>query len=747
MSDWTLRLFGGARVERDGTPLEGPATQRQRLALLATIGTSPNGLSRERALGLLWPDAQPDRARHALSNAVYALKQSLPDDVLLTPGDDLRLNPEGIRVDVVAFEKAIAAGEFEAAATLYSGPFLDGFRGGGVDFEHWADAERARLARRYREVLDALAREAEADGRLPDVVRWRRAAAEADPFASEEAVALLRALIDAGDPIAAIRHARTHEALLADELEVPPDQRVADLSAEAEELLARGASQEERPQRVVDDGRGQVGAGALGEVGAGAPKRPERPWTTRWRTLAAAAGIVIVGVVAGLRSFPGGAMDPIERVAVLPLANLSALPDQEYFADAMTELLTAELARIDGLEVVSRTTAQRFRGTDLPLEQVAAELGVDAVIEGSVFRSDEDLLITAQLIAVGPERHLWAESYEGRVGEAIELQRGVARAVARTIQRELGPSSSSSTGADEALDLYFLGMARQQKFTPEGVRASIESLEAAVAIDSTFGPAWSKLAESYWMLTQPMDAYTHHEGMTRARVAAESARSLDPTDALATTVLGWVQLFHSLDAAGAETLFRRAVRGAPQSAAGYAGLSFALSAQGRHDEAIDAGRRARALEPLVLSFRSSLAEVLLYARRYTDAEAEVNRTLALDPSFHRARTVGRWIAEAEERWSDALMWAGPDWPASPAEPLNRQTYWGAHLEAFGQEGLASAMDLAWIHAGLGDAANAVALLEAAREAGDGGLVLLGVAPQWDGIRDHPGFQRLLRSPL
>lgn len=174
---------------------------------------------------------------------------------------------------------------------------------------------------------------------------------------------------------------------------------------------------------------------------------------------------------------------------------------------------------------------------------------------------------------------------------------------------------------------------------------------------------------------------------------------------------------------------------------GPPGASLGRGVQGRHDEAVAAARQARALEPLVLSFRTALSEVLLYADRYDEAEAEVARTLALDPDFRRGRTVGRWVLEARERWQEAADLGGRHGPADPGE-WSRERYWRPVLDSLRGSSAASALDRAWAHAELGEAEPALTLIEQARAEGDGGLVLLGVAPQWDRIRDDPRFGRL-----
>lgn len=228
-----LNLLGGATLEGPDGPLSGPPAQRHRLALLAVLACSPGlALGREKLLGLLWPEADTGRARRLLTVAVHAIRSALGQEVLLTRGTDLRLNPARLRVDVLEFRAALAAGDLAAAVALYGGPFLDGFfLDDAPEWERWADAERDRLASRRLLALEELARQAEGRGDTAGAVEWWTRASGEDPFCGRLAAGAMRALAAAGDRAGALRVARTHAARILEEFGTEPDEEVRRLAA------------------------------------------------------------------------------------------------------------------------------------------------------------------------------------------------------------------------------------------------------------------------------------------------------------------------------------------------------------------------------------------------------------------------------------------------------------------------------------------------------------------------------------
>src|SRR5918996_1485424 len=232
-----LRTFGTVLVERDGQPLGGMAGQRRVLALLSLLGVARDrGLSRDRVLGLLWPDADPERSRQALTQALYHARRALNEPDLFFASGDVSLNPAVIASDVGDFEAALDRGDLGSAVALFAGPFLEGFYvSGAPEFERWATAERARLNDRYVRALETLATEAEAARDYRTAVERRKQIAGIDPFNSRIALELVMAMAAAGDRAGALQHARVHETLLRKELEVEPAAAFTTLVAQLRE--------------------------------------------------------------------------------------------------------------------------------------------------------------------------------------------------------------------------------------------------------------------------------------------------------------------------------------------------------------------------------------------------------------------------------------------------------------------------------------------------------------------------------
>ena len=227
----TLQLFGGCALVAHGEAIGGPAAQRRRLALLALLGSSPGGgLSRDKLVAYFWPEDDRDRARHFLSDSLFTLRKTLGKDVLLKAGDDVRVNPDVLDVDVMQFEQIVARGDLAEAVALYRGPFLDGFFiADAPEFERWAESERDRLARRYALCVEQLATSREVISDWTTAAEWWQVLATHDPYGSRIALRAMRALEANGDAAAALRHGLAHESRVRDELGLEPDPSVVAL--------------------------------------------------------------------------------------------------------------------------------------------------------------------------------------------------------------------------------------------------------------------------------------------------------------------------------------------------------------------------------------------------------------------------------------------------------------------------------------------------------------------------------------
>jgi eukaryotic-like serine/threonine-protein kinase len=487
--------------------------------------------------------------------------------------------------------------------------------------------------------------------------------------------------------------------------------------------------------------------------------RGRRARLRRWITAAAAGSAVALLTVVlivrggGLRhGLPGGAgAGSIRSLAVLPFTNLSGDPQQEYFADGMTDELITSLAQIAALRVISRTSVMQYKGTHKKLPAIARELGVQAVVEGSVARQGERVRITAQLIEASNDRHLWASSFEREAKDVLFLRGDLSQAITGAIRAVLTPEERTRLGNvrpvnSNAYEAYLRGRSHGAKFTAQEMSNAIDYLQEAVARQPDYALAYAEMARDYWYLGQPLGGMHYREAMEKARAAAAKAMDLDPTLGEAYSALGAVRLWYEWDSADAEKLFKRALELTPGDAFTHFQYGFFLVATGRPEAAITEGRRAVEISPLELTVRVALAEVLFFARRYDDSIQECRKMIALDPAFPRAYVDLSWDYQATGRYDSAGA-AVADWwklqsNSKHAEEIRRAA-------ASGREGYLRCLLVqfgrgAGTLAQLGEIDEAIAALEHGYSVRGGDMIFLEVIPFLDPLRSNRRFQDLVR---
>jgi TolB-like protein/Flp pilus assembly protein TadD len=326
---------------------------------------------------------------------------------------------------------------------------------------------------------------------------------------------------------------------------------------------------------------------------------------------------------------------------VLPLENLSRDPEQEYFTDGLTEALITSLAKISALRVVSRTTAMHYKGMHRSVREIARELDVDAVVEGTVLRSGERVRISAQLIDAQSDTHLWAESYERDLQNVLTLHSDVARAVATEIQIKLTPKdqqqlATGQTGDTQAYEAYLKARYHWNKFTPEGVRKAVEYFQQAIAIDPSYSVAYSGLADcssrmGWWGFVSP------ERGFGAGRAAAQKAVELAPTLAEAHGSLAWAVMHYDWDLVMAEKEFRRALDLNSNYMSVQHFYAASLAAMTRWDDAMVEINRVLRLDPLSLITNMTAAKILAHAHRFEESAKYSRKALEIDPTFPPAR--------------------------------------------------------------------------------------------------------------
>jgi serine/threonine protein kinase/TolB-like protein/Flp pilus assembly protein TadD len=484
--------------------------------------------------------------------------------------------------------------------------------------------------------------------------------------------------------------------------------------------------------------------------------------TDLWRwTLAAAAILLAIGVGVYLLVGRG---EVIDSIAVLPLANFSGDPEQEYFADGMTEAVITELGKIGALRVISRTSVMQYKGARTPLPEIARALKVDAVVEGSVLRFGDRVRITAQLIEAATDRHLWSESYERDLRDVLTLQREVARAIANQIQIKLTPQeqarlANAGSVNPEAYDTYLKGRYYQEKRTEEGLKKSIEYFEQAIAKDPNYAPAYSGFADSYSYLGNH-GFFPPNEASPRAKAAAAKALEMDESLAEAHTSLAYVKMNYDWDWVGAGKEYRRAIELNPGYTKAHSLYAWYLAAQGRFGEAIAEMKRALELDPLSLYDNTNLGWHLRMARRYDEAIEQLRMTLDMDPTFAQGRLDLGQVYEQKKMYEQAIvefrkaitLYGG----SAPSTAALGHAYAVAgkrdeaekvlsELKALSKQKYVSSFDVAVIYTGLGEKEQAFAWLEKAYKQRDGWLAgRLKVDPRLDSLRSDLRFADLLR---
>ena len=323
----------------------------------------------------------------------------------------------------------------------------------------------------------------------------------------------------------------------------------------------------------------------------------------------------------------------IRSIAVLPLRNFSGDPDQDYFADGLTDELIARLAKLSAIKVISHTSMMHYRKTEKTIPEIARELNVDAVLEGSIVRSGERIKVTAQMIRASTDEHLWAETYERDLRDVLALQADLSSTIAHQIgitmtQRERSDLDRVLTVNPNAYDAYLRGRFQWGNYTEQGLRDAVVSLQEAIRLDPSLSSGYSALARSYQELAYYVQP---KEVVPMAQQAAVEALRLDDCNAEAHTVRGWIKLHYDWDFAGAEAEYKRGIECEPWASQPHDEYATYLDTMGRLDDSQREHKIALERDPVSVLTRVHYADSFFYARRYDMAEKEYEEIVRLDP--------------------------------------------------------------------------------------------------------------------
>ncbi len=494
-----------------------------------------------------------------------------------------------------------------------------------------------------------------------------------------------------------------------------------------------------------------------------------RWWRRRGSQLTAAATILAVAAVVAVlvrpALGPGGAGSaPIERLAVLPLTNLTGDTAQNYLVDGLHDLLITDLAMLPNLTVISRSSVMGYRNAPKPVPTIARELKVDAVVEGSVLRTGDTLRMTVQLIDGRSDRHLWADTYSRSYGEVL----GVPPQAARVIAERLGTAAATPALArlthvraiaPQAADLFLKGRHFCYQFTSDGYRQGIQALRQAVDMDPTFAIAFAALGECYSNMSflgfaAPQDAFP------KAKAAAQQALALDSTLGVAYVTRALEELQYEWDATTAEADFARALQLSPGSMETHYWRSFWLLSRGRFDEALREVRRAIELDPLNMTTSLSLGWTAFNARRYDSSIAALKRTQEMDPRSYWPHlqlawnyTMKRMPGEAVRECEQAVALGDPEDQQVPTGCAWVYAQAGKQAEArrllsrvleMGKRHWIDPYMVAGVYGAMGDRNEGFRWLDRAVAERSAEVVFLGVDPFLDVLRSDPRFAELQR---
>jgi serine/threonine protein kinase/tetratricopeptide (TPR) repeat protein len=454
----------------------------------------------------------------------------------------------------------------------------------------------------------------------------------------------------------------------------------------------------------------------------------------------------------------------IRSIAVLPLDNYSGDSTQDYFAEGMTDELTAALATISQLRVTSRGSAMQFQGKQRPpTPDIAKRLNVDAVVEGSVIRSGDRVRITAQLIDARADKHLWSESFERNSRDVLSLQADLASAIARAInvrltEREQARLASAPSLSPEAHDAYLKGRYFFNRPSDENLKKAIDKFEEAVKLNPTFAQAYSGLSDAYLWAGYNEGLFTAAQAKPKAKAAAEKAVQLDSNSAEARASLATFKLFYEFDWKGSEVEFRKAIALNPNYAFAHDQFGMMLGFVGRYDEAIAEGRRAAELDPLSPQVLVDASMPSIFQKNSTAAHELAKKAAELDPTYFFPVMLDGWVDMESGRLQSAI--ASMKKATTMGAPPFVYAYLGYvyglagdrasalaqldTLKKLSPAGAVAPFNLALIQLGLGDKQRAITELERALAGDSQMLAWLGKDLMFDPLRSEPRFQNLLR---
>jgi serine/threonine-protein kinase len=454
-----------------------------------------------------------------------------------------------------------------------------------------------------------------------------------------------------------------------------------------------------------------------------------------------------------------------KSVAVLPFENMSTDPENEYFSDGITDDIIAQLSKISALKVISRTSSMQYKKTTKKITTIAEELGVGAVLEGSVRRAGPRVRIVVHLVDPRTEKHLWGETFDRQLSDVFEVQSEVAQQITGALSLALSPEEKKrvekkETGDAEAYNLYLLGRYQLNKWSETNVEKAIEYFQQAITKDPGYALAYAGQADAYELLSIGLSSKPAVENLAKAKIMALKALEMDDTLAEAHTSLAYARWLGDLDWPTAEREFKRALELKSSYLPAHQWYAEYLAALGRQDDAVAEIKRAQQLDPLAVPVNRAVGWILYFCRRYDQAIEELQKALAMDSEFLGARLVLWWALVAKGAYDEAIADIRKE-VAKPGSGSVKKLMLGYALASAGkreeasgllwelEEKLAKEDRLAFLSTflltALDEKERAFQQLERAYEHREPGLMFLKVAPWLDPLRSHPRYRALVEK--
>lgn len=478
-------------------------------------------------------------------------------------------------------------------------------------------------------------------------------------------------------------------------------------------------------------------------------------------TLSVATLVLISLAAAAYFAFFSKRSQAIASVAVLPFANQGGDPNMDYLSDGLSESIINNLSQLPGLKVISRASSFKYKGKEIDPEQVARDLGVDAIVTGRVVQHGDQLQVSAELVNVSDKTQMWGDQFNRKMVDALAVQTEISKLIAVKLKLRLTNAEQKQLTRDadvnpQAYELLLKGRFEQGKNSVEGNKKAIEYFNQAIAVDEKYAAAYAELALSYVFMvgTGSIDP---KDGTPKAEAAVKKALELDDGVAEAHEALSLIKS-NAWDWVGAEQEIKRALELNPNLALAHSVYSHLLSCTGRHEQAIVEASRARELDPLSLNQTMSLGYALFLGRQYDQAVEQLKKTLELDKNYSFSYAVLAYTYDAMGRYNEAIA----EYEAHiqlAGDSASNQCYLGYSLARAGRRNEAEAIlkkletskeyvspaELAVLYLGLGDKEKSLSALERGYAAHDLQMGFLGVDPHYDPLRSEPRFQELLRK--